>query len=251
MRIGAFQFSSCEDTELNFAAIKRAIVEAAENKVKLLVFHECALCGYPPLETDISKIDFDKLDICIAEIRQMAKQYNMHIALGNIREKHNEVLVIDSKGEIIGRYAKRALWGWDLDNFVKGENQGIYEIDGVKIGFRICYEVRFPEYLRELFKEKVELCFVCFNDTSQEDSIDRYDTIKAHLLTRAVENVMTVVSVNSISNYQTAPTAVFDINGKIVSEAPKNEEYLLIYDYETPEIGFGARGRIAHSLDLM
>ncbi|WP_160317140.1 hypothetical protein [Oxobacter pfennigii] len=50
-----------------------------------------------------------------------------------------------------------------------------------------------------------------FCDVSNEDSMERYDMIKAHLITRAVENVMTVISVNSTSHYQTAPAAVIDI----------------------------------------
>ncbi|WP_264174349.1 hypothetical protein [Clostridium tagluense] len=33
---------------------------------------------------------------------------------------------------------------------------------------------------------------------------------------------MTIISVNSTSKYQTAPTAVFNSNGHIVSEAPRH-----------------------------
>ena len=111
--------------------------------------------------------------------------------------------------------------------------------------------MRFPEYFRELFKENVELCFVSFCDVLKGDSIERYDMIKAHLVTRAVENVMTVISVNSASHYQTAPTAVIYSNGSIVSEAPRNQEYLIAYDYKTPIMGFGPKGRLQYSLELV
>lgn len=46
-------------------------------------------------------------------------------------------------------YDKRALWGWDKDNFTPGEGGGIIEYGDIKIGIRICFEVRFPEYFRE------------------------------------------------------------------------------------------------------
>lgn len=75
----------------------------------------------------------------------------------------------------------------------------------------------------------------------------RYEIVKAHLITRAVENVMTIVSVNSITNFQTAPTAVFNCNGGVVKEAEVNVESLLIYDYTKPEISFGMQGRIVNS----
>lgn len=79
------------------------------------------------------------------------------------------------------------------------------------------------------------------------DLPERYEIIRSHLRTRAVENVMTVVSVNSVSSYQTAPTAIFDPNGGVIAEAPKNEPYMLVYDYTVPELSFGMRGRIENS----
>ena len=255
MRIAVFQFGSSEHIHCNLAAIKRAVAQAAEKNARLLVFHECAACGYPPVETDMRAIDFHVLNTSIAEVQKLAKEHAMYIALGTIRkedEKYfNSIVLIDDHGEMMGHYDKRALWGWDLDHFSKGNSLGIFEIDNTRIGFRICFEIRFPEYFREMFKAKADLCFVSFCDVAEQDSLDRYEMIKSHLKTRAVENVMTVVSVNSISNFQTAPTAVFDINGKIAEETPKNIEYLLVYDYASPEMGFGARGRIQNSLDVL
>jgi len=256
MKIAVFQFGSNDNIDYNFNAIKRAIIQAAENKVRLLVSHECAICGYIPIETsDIDEIDFNILNIYIDKVQRLAKKHDMYVALGTIRQEkaknYNSILLINPNGEMMGHYDKRALWGWDLENFAKGNSLGIYEIDSINIGFRICFEVRFPEFFRELFKSKVDLCFVSFSDVSEEDSVGRYELIKSHLMTRSVENVMTVVSVNSISKFQTAPTAVFDINGGVIKEAPKNKEYLLIYDYTTPKIGYGAKGRIQNSIDVM
>lgn len=255
MIVGVFQFHGSDSISDNQKAIKRAINMAFQNKVRLLVFQECATCGYPPVETPaIEKINFEILNSYLEEIKELAKKYDMYIALGTIREQHskhyNSIRLIAPAGELIGDYDKRALWGWDSDNFIQGQNLGIFQIDGIKVGFRICFEIRFPEYFRELFKEKVELCFVSFCDVLNEDSIERYNIIKAHLITRAVENVMTVISVNSTSHFQTAPTAVIDINGNIISEAPRNQEYMIVYDYQAPVMGFGQKGRLHYSLEL-
>lgn len=256
MKVGVFQFGSSDNISDNHSTIKKAIINAAKKKVRLLVFQECATCGYPPIEIPtIESIDFEILDSYLQEIKQLAKKYNMYIALGTIREKrlkhYNSIQLIDPNGKIVGAYDKRALWGWDTDNFTKGEGLGVYKIDDIEVGFRICFEVRFPEYFRELFKSNVKLCFVSFCDVSKQESKERYNIIKSHLVTRAVENVMTVISVNSTSNYQTAPTAVFDSNGYVVEEAPINQEYLLIYDYNVHTIEFGAKGRIQNSQELI
>ena len=256
MIIGVFQFPGSHDITDNHEAIKRAITSAAQKGVRLLVFQECATCGYPPVETlAVDKINYEFLSSYLLEIKQLAKKHDMYIALGTIRKDdsryYNSIQLINPKGEIAGNYDKRALWGWDLDNFTPGEVPGIYQIDGIQVGFRICFEVRFPEYFRELFKAKVQLCFVSFCDVLENDSMERYNIIKSHLVTRAVENVMTVVSVNSISKYQTAPTAVIDINGHIHVEAPRNQEHLIVYDYNPSTMDFGQKGRIHYSNQLL
>ncbi len=48
----------------------------------------------------------------------------------------------------------------------------------------------------------------------------RYDMLKSHLITRAAENIMTVVSTNTASGYPTAPTMVVTQDGSIAKEAP-------------------------------
>ena len=255
MKIGLYQFKTCPDVEENFKKIKSAILNSAEKNIRLIIFHECSLCGYPPIETpDVKKIDFETMDIYIKEIRQLAKMYNMFIGVGVVRKENNKyynsIQLIDCNGNFMEPYDKQALWGWDSENFQKGSNSGIYIIDGTKIGLRICFEVRFPEFYRDLFKSDVELCFVAFCDISENENQERYDIIKAHLVTRAVENIMTVISVNSISKYQTAPTGVIDPDGRVILEAPRNEECLLIYDYEKPAANFGTEGRRKYSKEL-
>ena len=51
MRVAVFQFNCSDSISDNHDAIKRAIINASEYKVRLLVFQECATCGYPPVET--------------------------------------------------------------------------------------------------------------------------------------------------------------------------------------------------------
>lgn len=256
MRVGVFQFSASKDTHSNFLAISIAIRRAAEQQVRLLVFQECALCGYPPIEVEsVASIDYAAVDDHLGQISALAKEHDMYIALGNIRReggaRYNSIQLIGPGGTLAGNYDKRALWGWDRDNYRQGSQPGIFTIDGIKVGFRICFEVRFPEYFRELFAQNVQLCFVSFNDVSVEEDARRFDILKAHLVTRAVENVMTVVSVNSISKCQTAPTAVFSTGGYVLQQAPHNLEHLLVYDFEAPQPRYGAQGRIHYSRELL
>ena len=256
MRVAAFQFKGSANIEHNLLAIKRGIAAAAKQKVRVLITQECALCGYPPIETEkVAKIDFDQVNKATAEITRLATNHHMYIGLGTIvpaKEAYfNSIVLISPDHDKQPAYHKRALWGWDRENFRPGHARGVYTIDKVKVGLRICYETRFPEYFRELFREKVEVAFVSFCDVEQEPNPNRYELIKAHLITRAVENALVVVSVNSISGYQTAPTCVINPDGAVLALAPLDEEYLLTFKYDHLASNFGRDGRIQHSRELL
>lgn len=135
------------------------------------------------------------------------------------------------------------MWGWDRDNFTVGNNEGIVQIDDWKIGIRICFEIRFPEFFRELYRKQTDLNVVIFYDVSDHDDIYRYQMIKSHILTRAVENVTYTLTANAISPFQTAPTILCDKSGQVLQELARNEERLLIYDLKKKENNFGEAGR--------
>lgn len=94
-----------------------------------------------------------------------------------------------------------------------------------------------------MYREKTDINIVIFYDVSDYDDLDRYQMIKGHLQTRAVENVTTTISVNAISPYQTAPTAVFGKSGQVYAECERNRNSFLIYEYDKKTDDFGERGR--------
>lgn len=252
LRVASFQFSISRKIDENLNTILKAIESASKKEVRLLLTQECALCGYPPVElTAISELDFNELSRAQKIVREAAKKHHMYIALGTITredgETYNSILMINDKGCIEGVYNKRALWGWDCDNFERGNELGIYEIDGIKVGTRICYEVRFPEYFRELYMNNVDLCLISFTDIGSEVDKDKRDIIKSHLVTRAVENVMHVLSSNSMSTYQLAPSCLISPDGMVVEQSDYNKEMLLVGDIVVDRSTFGRRGRLTNS----
>lgn len=256
MRIGAYQFSVIGNVNDNMEIIKKAIVLAADKGVRLLIFPECALTGYPPISIQsCENIDFTDVEQCFYELQKLSIEYDIFIIIGSITmddgKYYNSAVIFSPDGCEITPYHKRALWGWDRENFTEGNNIGILKIDEFKIGIRICFEIRFPEYFRELYKSDTDFNIVIFYDVSNNDDIERYELIKSHLQTRAVENIATIVSVNTIKLYQTAPTAVFDSSGKVMIELERNIESLLVYDFESSEMSFGEKGRKIISDNIM
>ena len=250
MRVGAYQFVVSGDLEQNLQHIKKGIELAGEASIQLLVFSECALTGYPGEDiTSASKIDPEQFADALKTLEELAELRKMHLLFGaverNNTECYNSAYWIQPGAKARSIYQKRAIWGWDTESFSAGTlTDGIVEIDDFRIGVRICYEVRFPEFFRELYLLRADCAMVLFADRSEQDAPERYDLILAHLLTRAVENVMPLVSVNSCAQFQTAPTAAIDENGTIISTLERHVEGLLVYGLvKRDQLSFGATGR--------
>lgn len=247
MRIGAYQFKVTGDPEINFEHIKKGIERADEAGIRLLVFPECAVTGYPPhCINSAHDIDNEAVERIHDMIQKLAEEHQMFLIVGTIlREESccfNSAIVFSPDGKRI-IYRKRALWGWDRDNFSEGHDPGVFMVDDFKIGIRICFEVRFPEYFRELYQERTDLNIILFYDESDHSDPERYSLIKGHIRTRAVENVCHILTCNTAVPYQTAPTGMFDRSGKVLAELAAGKEALLIYDLDPSPLNFGESGR--------
>ena len=94
----------------------------------------------------------------IAVLKSIAKIYQVNIIGGSLILKNsdgtltNTSPVINRKGELVAIYNKNHLfsyYGCDEGKYItRGENPVMVELDGVKIGLSICYDIRFPEIYR-------------------------------------------------------------------------------------------------------
>jgi len=245
--LGVCQFDVSGNPDENMRCIENAIAEAKEKNVRILAFPECALTGYPPHDMkSAGDADFAECSLAFEKIGAAAVKDGMYIAVGSITERkgklYNSAVVFSPDG---GRYVydKRALWGWDRDNFSAGREAGVFTVDGITVGLGICYEIRFPEYFRELYRLKTDLNLILFYDVSDADDIERYEIIKSHIRTRACENTVYTLSVNTASLYQTAPTMLCDRSGCVLFECARHETGLYVYDLEFGEESFSEKGR--------
>lgn len=246
MRLAAYQFGVTGDVTKNTETIKSAIERAAGEGVELIVFPECAISGYPPNDLAGSKdFDYKALPGILKELKELSDAHNITIVVGSIAydgKYYNRAFWI-APGKDIEHYDKRALYGWDSDNFERGNTDGIFDIAGLKIGVRICFEARFPEYFRELYKAKTDLDIVIFYAVSDTDETDKYDVLRSHLISRAAENVTPIFAVDALLPFQSAPTCFINASGKVLTEAVRNKEEMIIYDFEKEELNFGEIGR--------
>ena len=254
MRLAAYQFAVCGDLQKNTEKIKVAIEKAAAEKADFIAFPECALSGYPPTDLASSKdFDYKALSAVLRELQELSDAHKITILVGSIAfdEKYvNRAFLIAPKRDI-RHYDKRALYGYDSDNFERGNDDGIFEIKDYKVGIRICFEARFPEYFRELYKANTDLDIVIFYAVSDFDDKEKYDVLRSHLISRAAENVTPIFAVDAITPFQSAPTCFINASGRVLKEAERNKEELLFYDFEKSDLNFGEIGRKRESDRLL
>lgn len=99
----------------------------------------------------------------IRMLQNIAKKYSTNIIGGSIILKGmtNSCPVINRKGELVCTYEKNHLfsyYGCDEGKYITaGKNPIMVELDGIKLGLTICYDIRFPEIYRAYRKAGADI----------------------------------------------------------------------------------------------
>jgi len=132
---------------------------------------------------------------------EFCRQHNVAVCYGMPRREGDNAyisqVVLGRDGEYLTHYDKihTAEYGdaAELKYFTRGNHLSVFEVDGVKAGIIICYDMRFPELIRRLsgeFGVDVILHPVAF---AQDLS---FHTWKQFVVSRALENQVYFLSVN-------------------------------------------------------
>lgn len=151
------------------------MVIAHDSGAHVAHFPECALSGYPGVDLK-TMVGFNWiiLHTYTDSIMLLAKSLNMWVVLGSIHElgkelkPMNSLYAINPSGEIADRYDKQFCTGGDLNYFSAGDHFAVFEINGIRCGLLICFDVRFPELYREYKKLEVDMIFQSFYNARQK-----------------------------------------------------------------------------------
>jgi omega-amidase len=170
-------------------------------------------------------------------MQKMANLYNCVVTGSLIIKEDNQyfnrLIWMNPNGET-QHYDKRHLFGLgDEDkNFTPGINKLIVELKGWKIRLAVCYDLRFPVWLRNVNEEYDILLLVA----SWPDK--RSAHWKALIPARAIENQSYVVAVNRVGHdgnqiYHSGHSMCIDPYGSTVYYKPEDEDlYTFSINYE-------------------
>lgn len=165
MLIAALQMEPVSgDVAANLAKIERGLRTAAAMGARLLVAPELALTGYA-LGARFQTIAEDRDGAMVTEIRRMARAFGMAVAVGFPERAgeavYNSALLALPDGPC-HIYRKCHLYGpKEKAAFaVSAAAPEVYDLNGMKVGMLICYDVEFPEMVRGLALAGAQLVIV-------------------------------------------------------------------------------------------
>lgn len=256
LKITAIQMSSVlGDKFANFSKVQGLIEKNIDKNTDIIVLPEVWTIGWKP--SLFKEMAEDTNSETIAFLSEIAKTYNVNVIGGSFIKRagrkegrkesfdlasqnqensslptshpslFNSCPVINRKGELIATYNKMHLfsyYGCDEGKFIEnGRNPVIVELDGVKIGLSICYDIRFPEIYRAYAKAGVDLLI---NMAAWPKS--RAVHWEALSKARAIENQCFMVALTQsgrIENkeYNLGHSRIIDYDGRVVSEIKEGE----------------------------
>ena len=234
--VAAAQIDTNADLPRNLSKIEPRIREAAAAGVRILLFHEGCLTGYPDNER-VQTLDFDWIAQAESTIQSLAQELSIAVLLGTTSRRDeqifNDLLIIDADGRRLGRYAKT--WRAGEPWFAAGSGPVIFNVCGVEATAIICHDLRYPELTRLGVAAGARIIFIANNESglTAEYKLLGYRSMQ---ISRATENLAYAVMANAPadaqdmdrSNASHGNSMIVDLWGDVLDEAGSFEERLVV-----------------------
>ncbi|GLB60294.1 carbon-nitrogen family hydrolase [Cytobacillus sp. NCCP-133] len=204
MKVAIYQMEILPgDPQGNYQKVRAWVEKEVQNsKPDLVVFPEMWTTSYTLEDIHIHADENGKETLLF--LQTLAKTYKINIIGGSFANKvdgkvFNTAAVINREGEVVYQYDKVHLVPMlNEPKYLAGGQKvpEIFELDGIKMGVIICYDLRFSEIIRPLALEGAEVLFIV-----AEWPLSRLNHWRNIQITRAIENQMFVVSCNSVGGY--------------------------------------------------
>ena len=254
MKIACIQLSSGENYENNFKDIVKYVNQAIKNKSDLIITPETSSLMSSSREI-LFKYSFEmNKDPILKKIREVSKKYKKWILLGSICVKvknklRNRSILVGPNGKIVKYYDKINMFDVKIPNkeqhkesktFKAGNKLVTANLPWGKIGFTICFDLRFPELYRNLSKKN--LSFIAVPSAFTKFTGQKHWL--ALLRARAIENFCYIFAPaqtgkNTSKRETFGHTAIISPDGKIL--ALKKIGKGVIYSKINPKLSMDLR----------
>jgi len=250
MKVAVAQISCLlGDPEANLLKVREFSRRAKEAGAELIVFPEMTDTGYsmPVIRVHANHWNSGFLP----GLQEIAREFSIAIVSG-VSERdgasiYNSQVLIDSRGDIAGKYRKTHLYAVppveEQACFAPGDCFATFELGGLHFGFSICYDLRFPEMYRKLATEQNVGAFLI----SSAWPFPRVEHFRTLAMARAIENQSYVVASNRVGKdddlWFCGSSAIIDPRGVGIAAASADREELIQADL-SEELVLSVRSRV-------
>ncbi len=232
--VATCQFPVSGNVAENAAWIRRQMREAHSRGASVVHFSELALSGYAGVDLK-SMEDFDwvRQRAELESILALAKELDVWVILGSAHalsgshKPHNSLYVINPEGRVVERYDKRFCTTRDLRHYSPGTHFAVFDINGVRCGLLICYDIRFPELYRQYCKRGVRVVFHSFHNARQKKGSIHPKIMPPTAQARAATNNM-YLSLNNSCARHSWQSRFITPDGLIKAELPLDRPGVMV-----------------------
>ena len=204
---------------------------------KLVCFPECYLQGYVVNEVRTPKLAISLASGKFASILQRLAHLNPILVIGLIEldeEKVFNTAVVVKQGKLLGRYRKSNLTPGE-SVFEPGDDYPLFQVDGLRFGINICFDLNFPETAKAVADQGADLLVCPCNNMMGLKAAEtwkfKHNEIRAQ---RTIETGLWLIS-SDVTGEQNGrvsygPTAVINPAGVVVAQVPLMEAGFVYQD---------------------
>ena len=234
-KAAVLQLHTTKSKAHNLDVISRMIQTAAQNGATLVSLPE-TMNIIDETGIDVSEpIPGETTDLMVS----LSKQYNVWIHGGSITEHnghggkpYNTTVMVSPSDGIIAKYRKLHLFDVDIDGGVrskesdqtsKGDAIVVADAPIGRLGFSICYDIRFPELYRTMALLGAQVVFVPADFTYKTGSL-HWEVL---LRSRAIENNCFIVAAGQCGTnarlHAYGHSMIIDPNGRVLAQLDEDE----------------------------
>ena len=244
------------EIESNIDKATNLIKKAANKGANIILLQELFQTPYFCIQydEDIFKLaqNYENNKI-LNQMAELAKKLKVVLPISFFEKDNNayfnSIAVINSDGNILGKYRKSHIpdgAGYLEKYYFNPGNTGfkVWDTNFGKIGIGICWDQWFPEAARIMALKGAEVLF--YPTAIGDEIMSEYDSSGAWqrvMQGHAAANIMPVVASNRIGSESVkgqvngfyGKSFICDRSGKIVSEASKDKEEIILADIDTED----------------
>jgi omega-amidase len=250
MKVAAAQIScSLGDPNSNLLKVRDFSRRARDAGVELIVFPEMTDTGYSMSVIQAHANSWTSG--FVPGLQEIGAKLSIAIVCGVSEQDgtsvYNSLVFVDQQGQIAAKYRKTHLYAVapveEQKCFIPGNTFASFAIGGLRFGFSICYDLRFPEMYRKLLVEQDVRAFI----VSSAWPFPRLEHFQTLVLARAIENQSYVIASNRVGKDEDlwfcGSSAIIDPRGVVIASASADREELIQADL-SEDLVLSVRSRV-------